>query len=352
MSDYEAYLIFYPEDVTSADYEEHHILIVMVYRYIALITILSSPVDIPMMNEMIKVANLSKSFGEIRAVDDISFTVGRGQLFAFLGPNGAGKSTTINMICTLLKPDMGEITVDGFIVGMDDSEIRNRLGIVFQTGTLDPLLTVRENLSTRGALYGLRGKELEERMVWASKATGIDEILDRHYGRLSGGQRRRSDIARALINKPRILMLDEPTTGLDPQTRNNVWDTILRLREDDGITVFLTTHYMEEAEGADHVIIINEGRIAAEGTPSELKENYTSDFLFMSSREIENLKNALDADGIAYEQNGSDRIVIKLGNTKDSIDIISRHRDLIDSLEVRMGTMDDTFINVTGGTIV
>lgn len=304
------------------------------------------------MDEIIKVAGLSKSFDGLRAVDDISFTVGEGRLFAFLGPNGAGKSTTINMICTLIRPDAGKITVDGFVVGTDDKEIRNRLGIVFQNGTLDPLLTVRENLGTRGALYGLHGRELEERILWASDSAGTDEFLDRQYGKLSGGQKRRSDIARALINRPRILVLDEPTTGLDPQTRKNVWNAILRLKRDEGMTVFLTTHYMEEAEGADHVVIINEGRVAAEGTPSELKRNYTSDLLSISSHDIEGLENALDADGIVYERNGGDRVVIRLGSTKDSIDIISRHRDLIDSLEVRMGTMDDAFINITGGAII
>lgn len=304
------------------------------------------------MDEIIVVTGLNKSFGDLQAVDDISFSVEENKLFAFLGPNGAGKSTTINMICTLLEPNSGEIIVDGFKIGEDDNEIRKRLGIVFQTGVLDPLLTVRENIRTRGALYGLQKEKLEERIRWASDAAGTNEFLDRQYGKLSGGQKRRSDIARALVSKPRILMLDEPTTGLDPQTRKNVWDTILRLKREEGMTIFLTTHYMEEAEGADHVVIINKGKIAAEGTPSELKERYSSDILLLVSRNIEPFRKALDADGIEYEMNGEDRVKIKLKSTMDSIDLINRYKSLIDSLEVKMGTMDDAFIGITGEVIV
>lgn len=304
------------------------------------------------MNEIIVVAGLNKSFGDIQAVNDISFSVEENKLFAFLGPNGAGKSTTINMICTLLKQDSGEIIVDGFKIGEEDNEIRKRLGIVFQTGVLDPLLTVRENISTRGALYDLHGKELEERIRWASDSAGTNEFLDRPYGKLSGGQKRRSDIARALVSKPRILMLDEPTTGLDPQTRKNVWNTIIRLKEEEGMTVFLTTHYMEEAEGADHVVIINRGELVAEGTPSELKEKYSSDILLLVSRKIDSLKKALDVDGVKYKMNGGNRVKIKLKSTMDSIDLINRYKDLIDSLEVKMGTMDDAFIGVTGEVMI
>lgn len=303
------------------------------------------------MREIIKVAGLGKSYGDILAVDDISFSVGENQLFAFLGPNGAGKSTTINMICTLLAHDKGEIVVDGHRIGEEDAEIRRILGIVFQNGVLDPLLTVRENIRTRGALYGLGREELERRVLWASAAAGAGEFLDRPYGKLSGGQRRRSDIARALVSRPRILMLDEPTTGLDPQTRKNIWNTIQRLKED-GMTVFLTTHYMEEAEGADQVVVINRGRIAAVGTPSELRERYSSDVLLISSKHIGLLTSALDADSVNYEMDGGERIKIKLSSTKDSIDLIFRYKEYIDALEVKMGTMDDAFIGITGEVMI
>lgn len=303
------------------------------------------------MPEIIKVAGLSKSYGDFLAVDDVSFSVGENQLFAFLGPNGAGKSTTINMICTLLDRDKGDIVVDGHLVGKEDGEIRKKLGIVFQNGVLDPLLTVRENIRTRGALYGLYGEELEKRIRWASDAAGTEEFLDRPYGKLSGGQRRRSDIARALVSMPRILMLDEPTTGLDPQTRKSVWKTILKLKED-GMTVFLTTHYMEEAEGADQVVVINRGRIAAVGTPSDLKERYSSDILVITSKNIDSLRSALDADSVTYCMNGGGRVKIELSSTRDSIELISRYRDYIDALEVKMGTMDDAFINITGEVMI
>jgi len=203
---------------------------------------------------------------------------------------------------------------------------------------------------TRGSLYGLRDEELEERVAWAAAAAGTDEYVDRRYGKLSGGQKRRADIARALISKPRLLMLDEPTTGLDPQTRKNIWNAILRLREEEGVTVFLTTHYMEEAEGADHVVIIDHGRIAAEGTPSELKEKYASDVLVLSSANSGALTDRLTRDGVAHEFRG-DRVRIRLGCTKDAIALLNRYEDLIDTLEVKMGTMDDAFIGITGDAI-
>lgn len=302
------------------------------------------------MSEIIKVDGLRKSYGDVVAVDGISFSVEENTLFAFLGPNGAGKSTVINIICTILKPDSGNVAVNGNDLGKDDTEIRKTLGIVFQNSILDPLLTVRENIRIRGALYGLKGKELEDRVVWAAGSAGADEFLDRRYGKLSGGQKRRSDIARALVSKPKILMLDEPTTGLDPQTRKRIWDTIRTLKEEEGMTVFLTTHYMEEAEVADYVIIIDEGKIAAEGTPSYLKEIFTSDVLILSSDDMDALVSKLEADGMNYEISG-DRVRIKLKDTKSSIAILNRYEELISSLEVKMGTMDDAFIGITGEAI-
>ncbi len=302
------------------------------------------------MSEIIKVDGLRKSYGDVVAVDGISFSVEENTLFAFLGPNGAGKSTVINIICTILKPDSGNVAVNGNDLGKNDTEIRKTLGIVFQNSILDPLLTVRENIRIRGALYGLKGKELEDRVVWAAGSAGADEFLDRRYGKLSGGQKRRSDIARALVSKPKILMLDEPTTGLDPQTRKRIWDTIRTLKEEEGMTVFLTTHYMEEAEVADYVIIIDEGKIAAKGTPSYLKEIFTSDVLILSSDDMEALVSKLEADGMNYEISG-DRVRIKLKDTKSSIAILNRYEELISSLEVKMGTMDDAFIGITGEAI-
>lgn len=302
------------------------------------------------MAEIIKVDGLRKNYGDVVAVDGISFSVEENSLFAFLGPNGAGKSTVINIICTVLKPDSGSVSVNGNILGKDDTEIRKTLGIVFQTSILDPLLTVRENLRIRGALYGLKGEELEERIVWASDSAGTEEFLDRRYGKLSGGQKRRADIARALVSKPKILMLDEPTTGLDPQTRRKIWDTITDLKKEEGMTVFLTAHYMEEAEVADYVVIIDDGKIAAEGSPSYLKEEFTSDVLTLIPNDMDALISVLEADGTEFEKAG-DRVKIKLKDTKSSIALLNRYKDLISSLEVRMGTMDDAFIEITGEAI-
>ena len=246
------------------------------------------------MDRIIQVNSLKKSYGSVEAVKDISFYVERGGLFAFLGPNGAGKSTTIDIICTFLKPDGGEVIIDGLTLGRDDEKIRGLIGVVFQDGLLDRLLTVEQNLRVRGSFYGLRGKELNEAVKNTASMCGITDILKRQYGKLSGGQRRRCDIARALINTPKILFLDEPTTGLDPKTRRMVWDIIVELQKTLGMTVFLTTHYMEEAAGADYVIVIDEGKISAKGTPAELKDRYSKDRLILSAKDMDTLCSKLD----------------------------------------------------------
>jgi multidrug/hemolysin transport system ATP-binding protein len=234
------------------------------------------------MEKIIEISNLVKHYGEVKAVDGIDFYVDAGTLFAFLGPNGAGKSTTIDIICTLLKPDSGTVIINGKTISKDDNEIRKEIGIVFQDSVLDNLLTVRENLIARGSFYGLKGEALKNAVTKAAEAVGVTEFIDRPYGKLSGGQRRRSDIARALVNTPKILFLDEPTTGLDPKTRKNVWSTITKLQKDTGMTVFLTTHYMEEAANADYVAVIDQGKIIAKGTPSELREKYSNDRIIIT----------------------------------------------------------------------
>jgi multidrug/hemolysin transport system ATP-binding protein len=221
--------------------------------------------------EIIIVENLKKSYGNVKAVNGIDFFVNEGELFAFLGPNGAGKTTTIDIICTLLAPDAGKVSVNGYKLGKNDDKIRQCIGVVFQDSILDNLLTVKENLFTRGSFYGMPQRQLAEAVKKAAEAADILSFINRPYGKLSGGQRRRADIARALVNTPKVLFLDEPTTGLDPQTRKSVWDTIRSLQKDTGMTVFLTTHYMEEAAGADYVAIIDNGLISAKGTPGELR---------------------------------------------------------------------------------
>lgn len=299
------------------------------------------------MEKIIEVSNLKKSFGEVKAVKGISFSVEKGSLFAFLGVNGAGKSTTIDMISTMLRPDGGSVTLGGHVLGRDDDEIRHEIGIVFQDSLLDPLLTVRENLMLRGSFYGMSKSQVKERVAEVSKTVGLDEFINRRYGKLSGGQRRRADIARALLNTPKVLFLDEPTTGLDPQTRKSVWNTIKSLREDSGMTVFLTTHYMEEAAQADYVTIMSKGEIIARGTPIELKEQYSSDMLKMKYTDKEALAARLQEIGAEYIE-GAETLNVKLNDTMQAIPIIEKCKDSFVNFEVVNGTMDDAFLNATG----
>lgn len=302
------------------------------------------------MSHIIEVAGLKKSYGAVQAVKGIDFYVEAGKIFAFLGPNGAGKSTTIDIICTFLKADAGTIEVDGNLLGRDDNAIRQSIGAVFQDGLLDPLLTVQENLRIRAGFYGLRGKQLEKTIREIAERVGILEILKRPYGNLSGGQRRRCDIARALVNTPKILFLDEPTTGLDPQTRKSVWETITKLQHDTGMTIFLTTHYMEEAAEADFVIVIDDGNIVAKGTPSDLKERFTSDKLTMTTREPEALAARLTQAGLAPEV-VADRVTLRVANTLAALPLLETYKEGITGFTVTTGTMDDAFIAITGKEI-
>lgn len=302
------------------------------------------------MAKIIEVKELKKSYGKVQAVKGIDFYVEKGKLFAFLGPNGAGKSTTIDMICTLLKADSGEVLIDGFELSKDDTKIRNIIGAVFQDSLLDNLLTVEENLVVRGGFYNLKGEKLKSAIKKACETTGITDLLKRPYGKLSGGQRRRCDIARALINTPKILFLDEPTTGLDPQTRQSVWETIATLQRELNMTIFLTTHYMEEAAKADYVIVIDNGTITAKGTPADLKQEYTSDKLKLACIDIEKAQNILTEKNYKYKQ-VADTIIVVLKNTMDALPLLMECKDYIKGFEVLNGTMDDAFIAITGKEI-
>ena len=295
------------------------------------------------MPPIIQISNLSKSFGKVKAVRDLSFSVDRGELFAFLGVNGAGKSTTINILCGQLSRDSGNITIDNHDLDKDLDAIKSELGVVFQTSVLDPALSVYDNLESRAVLYGIKGAEFKKRLTKLAKILDFKDLLSRPVGKLSGGQRRRIDIARAIIHQPKILILDEPTTGLDPQTRKTLWSVITNLREYDHMTVFLTTHYMEEAAEADHVIIIDSGKIVAEGTPLELKNQYTGDYISIygiTEQSIKKLK-------LAYEKipNG---FRLSVPNTKAATNLIIKHSDLFIDYEVTKGKMDDVFLAVTG----
>ena len=231
------------------------------------------------MNEILKITNVSKSFGKIKAVDDISFKVKKGEMFAYLGVNGAGKSTTISMICGTLSMDSGNILVCGEDININSNLIKNKIGVVFQNSVLDQTLNVYDNLKYRASLYNITGEDFKKRFKELSDMFELEEIKNQKVMNLSGGQRRRVDIARAIIHNPEFLILDEPTTGLDPNTRKKLWNIIKGLRERNGLTVFLTTHYMEEAADADFIIIIEKGKIITEGTPLDLKNKYAKDII-------------------------------------------------------------------------
>ena len=296
----------------------------------------------------ISVRGLRKSYGDFEAVKGISFEVPEGSFFAFLGPNGAGKSTTISIVCSLFGYDSGDVEVFGRPV--TDPSVKGDIGVVFQDPMMDGRLTVRENLTVRGGMYGLSGDVLKESVDRALEVSDSVEFADRPYGKLSGGQRRRADIARALVHSPRLLLLDEPTSGLDPQTRRRIWDTVNRLNREEGLTVLLTTHYMEEAAGADDIVIINHGEIAAHGTPAMLRERYCSDRMTVVPKDMDAVASVLSDAGIGFSVRAY-TVEIPLASTIDAAPVVAMLDGMIDSLEVRNGTLDDAFIRITGEEI-
>lgn len=299
-----------------------------------------------MEQHIIEISHLNKSFGGIKAVSDLSFHVRRGELFAFLGVNGAGKSTTISIMCGQLKADSGSVIISGHDADRDIAQITRKLGVVFQSSVLDKPLSVRDNLESRAALYGITGAEFEKRLGELCELLELSELLDRSVGKLSGGQRRRIDIARALLHRPEILILDEPTTGLDPQTRRLLWSVVRSLREKENMTVFLTTHYMEEAADADFVVIIDGGRLIAEGTPLELKNKYTGDYITLYGASEDTVKKL----GIPYEPL-RDAYRLLVPNTAAATELIIRHPEVFRDYEITKGKMDDVFLAVTGKKI-
>lgn len=299
------------------------------------------------MEDIIQVNHLKKYFKDVKAVDDISFKVKRGQLYGFLGVNGAGKSTTINMLCTLLTKDDGDVLVCDRQLGKEDRAIRRKIGVVFQDNTLDERLTIKENLMTRAALYDANTNSIKNNLKNVSEILDIGELMGRQFYKLSGGQKRKCEIARALMNKPEILFLDEPTTGLDPQTRQLVWESIERLRTDEKMTVFLTTHYMEEAAKAQYVSIMEAGKLVADGTPSQLKERYAHDMLRLVPEDAEQVTKHLDEVQLSYERK-SNHIHVTIPDSMYGLQILNSIKDYLRSFEVIQGTMDDVFLNVTG----
>ncbi|MCM1114035.1 MAG: ABC transporter ATP-binding protein [Clostridium sp.] len=295
------------------------------------------------MSNSIEINHLNKSFGDIKAVDDLSFYVQEGELFAFLGVNGAGKSTTINILCGQLDFDSGDVMIDSCDLKENMNHIKSALGVVFQNSVLDKSLTVFDNLESRAALYGIYGAAFRERLYELAKLLDFEDLIKRTVGKLSGGQLRRIDIARALLHNPKILILDEPTTGLDPQTRKLLWSAVSHLRKEQNMTVFLTTHYMEEAAEADYVVILDNGKISAEGTPLELKNTYTGDFITLynvSDDEVTLLGKPYEKIRDAYR--------VSVENTEAATKLILKYPTVFRDYEIVKGKMDDVFLSVTG----
>lgn len=295
------------------------------------------------MEAIIEIEGLYKNFKDVKAVQNLSFKVKRGELFAFLGVNGAGKSTTISIMCGQLSKDGGRVVIDGTDLDKNVDGVKRELGVVYQNSVLDRALTVRDNLECRAALYGICGEAFETRFQELSNLLDFKELSNRTVGKLSGGERRRVDIARALLHQPKILILDEPTTGLDPQTRKTLWNVVSNLRKTREMTVFLTTHYMEEAAEADYVVILDGGKIVAEGTPLALKNAYTGDFITLYGVAEE----VVSALGVPYEKIvGGYRLSVE--NTKAATNLILRNPQIFVDYEVIKGKMDDVFLAVTG----
>ncbi len=295
------------------------------------------------MKNVIEIKNLFKSFKDVKAVYDLSFSVKEGELFAFLGLNGAGKSTTISIICGQLEKDQGQVIINGVDTDLNTESFKNELGVVFQNSVLDKSLSVKDNLESRAALYNICGQDFYNRLYELADLLDFKSFLSKSVGKLSGGQRRKIDIARALIHQPKILILDEPTTGLDPQTRKLVWNVLNQLRKENHMTIFLTTHYMEEASDADYVIILDSGKIVAEGTPLQLKNQYTGDFITLyniDQSDIEQLSLKYEKIRDAYR--------MEVSNTAEATRLIMQYPELFQDYEITKGKMDDVFLSITG----
>ena len=295
------------------------------------------------MRNIIKIENLNKSYGNIKAVNNLSFRVKDGELFSFLGINGAGKSTTINMICGELKKDSGTILVCDKEVDQNYKYIKQKIGVVFQDSLLDKSLSVYDNLKLKAALYGITGNNFIKKYEELSNLFDLKEIEKQTIKQLSGGQRRRVDIARAIIHSPQILILDEPTTGLDPGTRKKIWKVLNSLRKEKKLTIFLTTHYMEEAVDSDYIVILDKGTIVAEGTPHELKNQYAHDTILLYSVQEDKVKNL----NLPYTKI-KDGFKIEVKSLEDATNLIIKNKEIFKDYEVIKGKMDDVFLNATG----
>lgn len=303
------------------------------------------------MEPIISVSHYTKKYGSFTAVDDVSFEVEEGSIFAFLGPNGAGKSTMINTLCTLLEKTSGQLTINGFDLDTQKNEVRKSIGVFFQDQTLDEKMTVHENLKMHGVFYQVPKKELKEQIHFVLELVDLLEWQDASVSSLSGGMKRRVEIARALLHYPRVLFLDEPTTGLDPQTRNRMWEYILRLQKEKNITIFLTTHYMDEAEICDRVAIIDGGKIVVNDHPQALKQKYTRDKAKVRLKDPLKFIQALEDENFTYQQLENGYLSVHIDDIQIFLSFIESFKEEIESLEIKNGTLNDVFLEITGKEI-
>lgn len=302
--------------------------------------------------DIIRVENLVKKFKGFTAVDHINFSVGKGEIFGFLGPNGAGKSTTINMLSTLLPPSEGKAFINNFSVIDDRNKVRQSIGLVFQDPSLDDRLTAEENLRFHAKLYGVAGDSYQQRMEEVLRLVDLWDRKKEIVRNFSGGMKRRLEIARGLIHYPSVLFLDEPTIGLDPQTRAHLWEYILTLKTEKQMTIFMTTHYMNEAEYCDRIAIIDHGRIVALDTPTNLKKAVGGDIITIKSKETNRLRNELNGiEGLKIRQE-KDVLMLEITDGESFLPKIMRQLTApIDTAELRKPTLDDVFLKLTGRAI-
>lgn len=302
------------------------------------------------MKPIIEVRNFTKKYGDFTAVNDISFNVEEGTIFAFLGPNGAGKSTTINTLCTIFEKTSGKLLIDGKDVTTQKSEVRSTIGVVFQDSTLDSKMTIDENLKMHCVFYNIPKKEVEERIEFVLKLVDLLGERKKLVGALSGGMKRRVEIARGLIHYPKVLFLDEPTTGLDPQTRAHMWEYIRKLQKERNITIFLTTHYMEEAEICNKIAIIDGGIIVAHDTPYALKKEFTKDKAFITTKNEPELEQLLEQYELKYVKKEG-YYKVNAENINPLLEVLSLHKENIMNIEIKKGTFNDVFLEITGKKI-
>jgi ABC-2 type transport system ATP-binding protein len=301
-------------------------------------------------NSIIQVKNFTKKYGDFIAVKDISFEVEEGTIFAFLGPNGAGKSTTINTLCTIFEKTSGTLLIDGKDISTQKSAVRSAIGVVFQDSTLDAKMTIEENLKMHCVFYNIPKKEVEERIQFVLKLVDLLGERKKLVGALSGGMKRRVEIARGLIHYPKVLFLDEPTTGLDPQTRAHIWEYIVKLQKERNITIFLTTHYMEEAEICDKIAIIDGGTIVAHDTPYALKKEFTKDKAYITTKKELELEQLLVQYELPFvKKEGYYKVDAE--NTTLLLQLLSLQKDAITDIEIKKGTFNDVFLEITGKMI-